>query len=416
MTITGTQPTDFHMWFYHSLPFSRWKTFQPHDIFAECQKISLDPLDAIKEASYAVFSPPAGSQNGATPRRDQVFSKTVSSADVEKRIESSINNKSHSSEPKAQEEQSCSERPAEPASYLCSQEVSAFWSPSFLCGLSTPPSSRTMSPANSAQDILSLSEFVQRPMTPIVDVDKEEHSDTRTSTPDNSRRKSAGEIRKLAQKIHKSPQLYAKSKSDDPVDVKIKRLQQEAPKGEILLEIDQTKLSPKKKREKQTTGVLERSSPRLPRTEHVIGQKQQTHSAPTTPAISSKENFSFNSMQSQNQLEVAYVEGQGRPTAFIGANHQHDGKRPASAFQPLATSRNMPESPMRDLDSNLSLLRFIKELNQEVLSTMNGQGSQNQDQVEQLDGVIRSKTKSPLELLDEFIECGSNLHSHQLSR
>lgn len=405
----------------------RWRTFQPHDIFAECQKISLDPLDAVKEATYTVFSHQEPSLAGVTPRKELVCSPGAISIDINKRRESVGSKPGPSERSQPHDEQGRNDliTRTDPASYLSSQELSILWSPSFLCGLSTPPSSRTLSPANSAQDILSLNEFVQRPMTPVADTDKDlncDNSDTRTSTPDTSRRKSGGDMKKLAQRSHKSPQLFAKSKSEESVEAKAKRpQQQESSKGEFSSE--STKLtgdrgvarsSPKKKKDRETLSTLEKSSPALSRSDNAVTSKQ-THSAPTTPAITSKDSFSFSSTQ-DNQPELASSDYQNKSSTYSVSSQHHESKRHALSFQTSTVSQFSLDSPIHELKSNVSLLRLIKDLHQEALSKMNVQWSQNPDVLDNPEFATRSKLKSPLELLDEFIECGSNLYSLQLSR
>ena len=402
----------------------RWKTFQPHDIFAECQKISLDPLDAIKEATYTVFSHQPSNTSGVTPKRELVVSATVTSVDAERQIESNLNYKLFSNERnQPNDEQGRNDRMyrTDPASYLSSHELSVLWSPSFLCGLSTPPSSRTMSPANSAQDILSLSEFVQRPMTPVADPEKDsnyDNQDTRTSTPGTDRRKSSGDFKKASQKSHKSPQLFGKSKSEEFVDLKTKKSQPDVAKAEIVHEgtkhgVNKTKGSPKKKKDKPLHGDLVKLSPKLSRSDHAHSIKQ-THSAPSTPAITSKDKFGFNLQDLLSEQQVS-VESQGKSTALTATPQNHENKRQTAAFQ-SNVSQNAPDSPTYEHSANVSLLRVIKDLHQEALSKLNIQSSHNQDLNEHLDGGGKSKARSPMELLDEFIECGSNLHSLQLSK
>lgn len=382
---------------------TKWKMFQPHDVFAECQKISLDPFDAVKEATYTIFSYQGPSTTGVAPKRELVTSTSVTSVDCEEGGNANSNQKVVSNEglvPCDDRWQKDMTSQTEPASFLSNQEMSLFWSPSFSCGLSTPPSSRTISPSNSTQDIPSLNEFVQRPMTPVADQDKEsnmEQKETRTSTPNTSRRKSGGDVKKLGQKSHKSPSLVSKSKSDESVDAKTTSSQQEVTKGER---------SPRKRRDKAF--ISEKSSPQLLRANSASNSKR-THSAPTTPDVRSKENFHFNTSQSEQQNTI---DSQRRASGFATATQYHENKR--ASITPVA--KNTLESSVHESSVNISLLRMIRELHEDAIAKVAGQQFHGGDQNEHPDSVTKSKAKSPLELLDEFIECGTNLHTLQLSR
>uniref|UniRef100_A0A673IJS2 Hamartin-like n=1 Tax=Sinocyclocheilus rhinocerous TaxID=307959 RepID=A0A673IJS2_9TELE len=80
----------------------RWKRFEPHDIVIECAKISLDSKEASSEEGYSSLS-------DHIPRRSVDHSR------------------------------SCSEMNS-------SGTKEEMWSPSSVCGMTTPPSSRGMSP------------------------------------------------------------------------------------------------------------------------------------------------------------------------------------------------------------------------------------------------------------------------------
>lgn len=381
----------------------------------------MDPLDAVKEATYTIFSHRGPSASGLTPKRELVASTSVTSVDVEEGGRGNLNRRRLSNEriqPHDEQFQTDRAIQTERASFLSNQELSVLWSPSFSCGLSTPPSSRTISPATSAQDIPSLSEFVQRPMTPVTDQDKESNVDqqeTRTSTPDTSRRKSGGDVRKMAQRSHKSPKLSAKSKSDESVEAKAKKPHQETGKGEMLsgaqkFITDKAKGSPKKKREKMSNS--EKSTSRLFLADRIPGS-MQTHSAPTTPDIRPKDSFSFNNAQDSHQAEQQITTDNQGKTITAGAHTpNYENKRVATTPSIHSTF----DASAHESSADVSLLRVIKDLHQDALPKVTGQPLHNQDPNELVDGGVRSKTKSPLELLDEFIECGSNLHSLQLSR
>ena len=357
----------------------------------------------MKEATYTIFSYQGPSTAGVAPKRELVASTSVTSVDVEEGIKTSSNQKVLPDEglvPCDDRWQKDLTNQTEQASFLSNQELSLVWSPSFSCGLSTPPSSRTISPSNSTQDIPSLNEFVQRPMTPVADPDKEsnmEQQETRTSTPNTSRRKSGGDVKKWGQKSHKSPSLVSKSKSDESVDAKTTSSQQEVTKGER---------SPRKKRDRAF--ISEKSSPQLLRTNSLSNSKR-THSAPTTPDVRSKENFNFISNHPEQQNAI---DSQRRASGFATATQYLENKR--ASITPIA--KNALESSVHESSVNISLLRIIRELHEDAIAKVAGQQFHGLDQNEHPDVIAKSKAKSPLELLDEFIECGTNLHTLQLSR
>uniref|UniRef100_A0A672KS63 Hamartin-like n=1 Tax=Sinocyclocheilus grahami TaxID=75366 RepID=A0A672KS63_SINGR len=85
----------------------RWKRFEPHDIVIECAKISLDSKEASSEEGYSSLS-------DHIPRRPVEHSRSCS--------ELSIHGK------------------------MTMFNAEEMWSPSSVCGMTTPPSSRGMSP------------------------------------------------------------------------------------------------------------------------------------------------------------------------------------------------------------------------------------------------------------------------------
>uniref|UniRef100_A0A8C1BK24 TSC complex subunit 1a n=1 Tax=Cyprinus carpio carpio TaxID=630221 RepID=A0A8C1BK24_CYPCA len=114
----------------------RWKRFEPHDIVIECAKISLDSKEASSEEGYSTLS-------DHIPRRPVDHSRSLmvwgamSSASVGPLccLRSKV---------KAATYQEVLEHFMLPAAdQLYGDEM---WSPSSVCGMTTPPSSRGMSP------------------------------------------------------------------------------------------------------------------------------------------------------------------------------------------------------------------------------------------------------------------------------
>ena len=395
--------------FYILLFYIRWKTLQPHDIYAECQKFSLDPLDAIKEATYSVFTHKNLSQESLYPQK-LVVTTPVSSSTV--RTENSTCNldRDSSRDQKPITEQSMSD---DCVPYLSSQELSLLWSPSFLCGLSTPPSSQPISPAGSVQDIPSLSEFVQRPMTPVAGLDLKETNNCEeafTSTPIVSRRRSGGELKKSSHKAHQVANLNLKSKSSESVDTSTPGVDKEASSGRVTPVHNAKK---KKEHVPDRPKNTSKYSPMLARAEILELSGKKTKSAPNTPLSRSKDAFAFAPTQATQEPLPSQASHSKR------AEHSNiSTPLPATYTKSLKSQSpavKVNESPLHGLSVNL--LKVIKDLQEDAISKQCSLLSNVEDGMDESERCCtRLKAKSPFELLDEFIECGSNIHSLQLSR
>ncbi|XP_062867233.1 TSC complex subunit 1b [Trichomycterus rosablanca] len=148
--VTGTKD--------HELDPTRWKRFEIHDIVIECAKVSLDPREASFEEGYATLPehfcanlhmrPPdctaspytdlhssygsSSSNHFYTPRQSVLPPLPLSSL--------SGTQSAHRSPP-------CTHRPSSTSELNFSYGgKDSLWSPSSLCGMATPPSSRGMSP------------------------------------------------------------------------------------------------------------------------------------------------------------------------------------------------------------------------------------------------------------------------------
>uniref|UniRef100_W5L9R3 TSC complex subunit 1a n=1 Tax=Astyanax mexicanus TaxID=7994 RepID=W5L9R3_ASTMX len=125
----------------------RWKRFETHDIVIECAKVSLDPKEASCEEGYS-------SLPDHVPRRPVDHSRSFS--DLSSHGRSSFNSMAtvrqslSLSLPHLTVSQHACLSPQTPslqgAEVTSSGMKEALWSPSSVCGMSTPPSSRGMSP------------------------------------------------------------------------------------------------------------------------------------------------------------------------------------------------------------------------------------------------------------------------------
>uniref|UniRef100_A0A672KXL6 Hamartin-like n=1 Tax=Sinocyclocheilus grahami TaxID=75366 RepID=A0A672KXL6_SINGR len=103
----------------------RWKRFEPHDIVIECAKISLDSKEASSEEGYSSLS-------DHIPRRPVEHSRSCS--------ELSIHGKMTMFNAVSNSMMFCND------GMNSSGTKEEMWSPSSVCGMTTPPSSRGMSP------------------------------------------------------------------------------------------------------------------------------------------------------------------------------------------------------------------------------------------------------------------------------
>ncbi|XP_071328477.1 TSC complex subunit 1a isoform X2 [Trachinotus anak] len=128
--VTGTQD--------YELDPSRWRCYEVHDIVIECSRVSLDPLEAsCEEDMYSSLRDPPSSTSSSSPRPPRL-SSPLPLLDL---TSGPVNTESVSS--------SGSSVCPSPSGRLtlpqltfntsCSQADDVTWSPSSLCGLSTPP-------------------------------------------------------------------------------------------------------------------------------------------------------------------------------------------------------------------------------------------------------------------------------------
>ncbi|XP_078363001.1 hamartin-like [Oculina patagonica] len=135
----------------------RWRQKEPHDIVIECMKLSLDPIDRIQEKG-SFMSTWTSKQNCQELFADKSISSILTaSCDSqgpemsrlkERRMSDSATQTGKSLQSGDSGTDSCS------LPVISSDEITAGWSPSDVCRLSTPPSSQ-MSPSTSNPDLLS---------------------------------------------------------------------------------------------------------------------------------------------------------------------------------------------------------------------------------------------------------------------
>ncbi|XP_066295412.1 hamartin-like [Branchiostoma lanceolatum] len=116
---------------------NRWKKMETHDIVIECAKVCLDPLESGRDSVAAPLRQP-----GLISREPSQLNTSLNySFSPMPSAEASLVDESH-------KRKSSAHRPS---------DSPPFWSPSNICGLSTPPHSHGMSPASSHLELTSSS-------------------------------------------------------------------------------------------------------------------------------------------------------------------------------------------------------------------------------------------------------------------
>eukprot|EP00062_Callorhinchus_milii_P017218 gi/632969336/ref/XP_007901032.1/ PREDICTED: hamartin isoform X1 [Callorhinchus milii] len=133
--VTGTKD--------HELDPVKWKRFETHDIVIECAKVSLDPKEASCEEGYTVM-PKHFSTHRQTDTSSSPFSDSQSSFGSASSAPYTCRRSLHS----LSGSQSRYKTPPTSQHLPADGLQDSLWSPSSACGMSTPPSSRGLSPIN----------------------------------------------------------------------------------------------------------------------------------------------------------------------------------------------------------------------------------------------------------------------------
>ncbi|KAM9446093.1 TSC complex subunit 1a isoform 2-T2 [Clarias gariepinus] len=147
----------------------RWKRFETHDIVIECAKVSLDPKEASCEEGYSSLPDHVpqrliDSSRSCSDLSTHGSSPFSSMATVRQSLSLSLPHLTVSQHPGLSPK-----TPRLPGSEVMSSGMKeAMWSPSSVCGMSTPPNSRGMSPTTVSDVSHSASSVSARvPSTPV---------------------------------------------------------------------------------------------------------------------------------------------------------------------------------------------------------------------------------------------------------
>ncbi|XP_023651360.2 hamartin-like isoform X1 [Paramormyrops kingsleyae] len=156
--VTGTQD--------HELDPTRWKRYEIHDIVIECAKVSLDPKEASCEEGYSSapehFSAPQPLRHldcGSSPYADFHSSCGSSSSTLFSTPRQAMTSLS-GMQPPYRSPQGSRHQIGE-LNNSCGLK-DPFWTPASVCGMTTPPPSRGISPTGIAESTRSSSNFPGR--------------------------------------------------------------------------------------------------------------------------------------------------------------------------------------------------------------------------------------------------------------
>ncbi|XP_051551164.1 hamartin-like isoform X2 [Myxocyprinus asiaticus] len=130
----------------------RWKRFEPHDIVIECAKVSLDPKEASCEEGYSSLSDhmprcPVDHSRSSSELSIHEITSVTPMATVRQSLSLSLPYLTVS-----QDSGSSTQTPTHQSDEMNSSRIKEeMWSPSSVCGMSTPPSSRGMSPTTGSE-------------------------------------------------------------------------------------------------------------------------------------------------------------------------------------------------------------------------------------------------------------------------
>ncbi|XP_035683676.1 hamartin-like [Branchiostoma floridae] len=120
---------------------NRWRKMETHDIVIECAKVCLDPLESGRDTVAAPLRQP-----GPISREPSQLNTSLNySFSPMPSAEASLVDETHKKEKTSSQKLNTAE------------DSPPFWSPSNICGLSTPPHSHGMSPASSHLELTSSS-------------------------------------------------------------------------------------------------------------------------------------------------------------------------------------------------------------------------------------------------------------------
>ena len=395
--------------------FYRWKIYQPHDVVAECAKISLDPVDAIKEATYIVDM----KQNDESiQHRSREFASQYNlnqsslQSEISQQITSKRDEKILTRHMTLQGHQSILQKLQVSQTQDLQQNVAlldrskstsqiSLCNPSEICGLSTPASSRPMSPSNSGHEHLSLMNSFKP-----LNFENESVNSTQNLNENHPERKSSGET----MSSRDSP--ISKTKSAENVQkAKLKMWMSNTTTHSTPLDHNtcaqgspHRSSSTKSYQKRPCSTEVSKVKKDLSKTLSLgISDQLSVQSAPVSPMVQGNQQFMFNS---NNVISPLLEKKLKEESNIIPDSKKH------LLLDVADKDTSQTIISVSDVPSSMPLFSAIKDMFMELTI----RPTRNDSDAAEIPCRHTCRVRSPLSLLDDFIQYGADVHFYELNR
>ena len=406
--------------------------------------MSLDPLDAIKEATYSVYaSPLLDCSNRNSGDISNINSNTGNI---------SVDPKSGRSTPKQDQEiqvdlqslaietEEATEAVEQNDSYLASRGIESLCSPSDMCGLSTPPSSRPISPSGSMYDVGTLTD--NRPVTPLFDGDNGGEISNIEERQSIGSKEETMSVKSIATSSPRPSHVahLKKTRSFGSADNLSKRVFRQWTSSSGVMPSNQMKGT-------KDENVVKTSAPTSP---HGHNEKpiqrppldsmhfkrdlfrqlsSDASSAPASPMLPQgpQQTFPFSvpfgftspfvTGENANRQSLGDVRDLSKSLPRVPCNAFYSSSKHSTPYSNL-TQDSAKQSPQIEAahSPSIQLVSSLQQMFAQLVPFNVGPEPVGSSMTESDLSSAQRKLKSPINLLDEFIEHGSSGHSQQLSR
>uniref|UniRef100_A0A672LQA0 Hamartin-like n=1 Tax=Sinocyclocheilus grahami TaxID=75366 RepID=A0A672LQA0_SINGR len=374
----------------------RWKRFEPHDIVIECAKISLDSKEASSEEGYSSLSDhisrhPVDHSRSCSELSIHEITSVTPMAAVRQSLSLSLPYLTVT-----QDSGSSTQTPNHQSDRMHSSGTKEeMWSPSSVCGMTTPPSSRGMSPTTVSDVSHSASHLSGR----IHSTSGDGKLTLSPSTPSGS-----SPLPSLSEEIGQPAQntsstqakVHGRGASDAKIPVSLAQL------SDIVKRTDG-------EREDDTINeeILSLTLGRLD-----FGTRlglDSSFSGSLDTLLSSHPSHEQNLVSTPNRVESAKGGGEQQPWSFWPTfTPIENGKSSNHSLSDL-TKGSMPYEPLFDLALPKVASLFLERKTTEAIR----RAKEVSEHQEELEGEDLSAT-SPLEVLDRVIQQGHDTHEKVL--
>uniref|UniRef100_A0A673IR73 Hamartin-like n=1 Tax=Sinocyclocheilus rhinocerous TaxID=307959 RepID=A0A673IR73_9TELE len=399
---------------FHDLLFltvCRWKRFEPHDIVIECAKISLDSKEASSEEGYSSLS-------DHIPRRSVDHSRSCSELSIHEIT---------SVTPMAAVRQSLSlslpyltvtQDSGSSAQTLNHQSdrmnssgtKEEMWSPSSVCGMTTPPSSRGMSPTTVSDVSHSASHLSGR----IHSTSGDGKWTLSPSTPSGS-----SPLPSLSEEIGQPAQNTSSTQAKTAKElgkVTPRSIKNNGGASDAKIPVSMAQLSDIVKR---TDGEREHDIISEEILSLTLGRLDfgtrpgldSSFSGSLDTLLSSHPSHEQNLVSTPNRVESAKGGGEQQPWSFWPTFTPIENGKSSNRYLSDLTKGSMPYEPLFDLALPKVASLFLERKTTEAIR----RAEEVSEHQEELEGEDFSAT-SPLEVLDRVIQQGHDTHEKVLKR